>query len=252
MKHSVYNQQRPQVKQNNRMSFQIEEYLNGLPDDITSLKLSHKNLTYLPDLSRFYNLQELNCNNNELTELPPLNPSLKILHCSNNRLTRLPPLNANLEQLSCGDNQLTHLPSLNSNLQFLFCFDNQLTSLPPLNENLKKIYCFNNQLTHLSPLNPKLQKICFGNNPIYDLVANAKTDRISVDIISVKKKLQILYNFKLLFYSLKFKKQLREWLWVKVREPRIQEYYSPANLQKLLSGIDEQDQEQLDAVLNTW
>lgn len=239
--------------------FSIENYLNSLPLDITLICISDKNLTYLPDLSRFYNLQELNCNNNELTELPPLNPTLKILHCCNNLLTRLPPLNANLEQLICGDNQLTclpyllhtklqrlscycnqltHLPSLNSNLQFLFCFSNQLTSLPPLTTNLEELYCSSNQITHLSPLHPKLQKICFIRNPIYELVANVKTDIIRVDIGPVKQKLQILYNFKLLFYSLKYKKQLRDWLWVKVRKPKMQEYYSPVNLQKL-NGIDE-------------
>jgi hypothetical protein len=37
-----------------------------------------------------------------------------------------------------------------------------------------------------------------------------------------------------------------------VREPKIQEYYSPANLVKLLSGIDADDFEQLDNALSNW
>jgi hypothetical protein len=67
-----------------------------------------------------------------------------------------------------------------------------------------------------------------------------------------RNRIQTLYDFKCLYYSLKFKNRLREWLWVNVREPKIREYYSPANLQKLLSGIDEDDFEQLDAALSSW
>ena len=54
------------------------------------------------------------------------------------------------------------------------------------------------------------------------------------------------------YYSLKFKKKFRDWLWVKVREPKIQEYYTPQNLIKLLKGVDDDDEEQINIVLNNW
>ena len=37
-----------------------------------------KQLKYLPDLSRFKNLQELDCSNNQLIFLPKLNENLQV------------------------------------------------------------------------------------------------------------------------------------------------------------------------------
>lgn len=34
-------------------AFNIEEYLNSLPDDVEEINVSERRLTYLPDLSRF-------------------------------------------------------------------------------------------------------------------------------------------------------------------------------------------------------
>uniref|UniRef100_A0A6C0ITD6 Leucine-rich repeat domain-containing protein n=1 Tax=viral metagenome TaxID=1070528 RepID=A0A6C0ITD6_9ZZZZ len=47
--------------------FNIETYINSLPDTTTKLNLVSRNLIYLPDLSKFKNLQELYCSNNQLT-----------------------------------------------------------------------------------------------------------------------------------------------------------------------------------------
>lgn len=212
------------------MKFNIEEYLDGLPDDIETIDVTFRNLTYLPDLSRFHNLKYLSCSHNELTSLPPLNANLRILKCNNNRLTHLPPLNENLESLYCYQNQLTVLPGLNTNLDILDCCDNQLTSLPFLPPNLSIFqYMYN-------PIHDYVMYLNQGHHHHHNIIQIAR----------------LLYNFKYLFYSLKFKRQFRDWLWVKVREPKIQEHYSPENLQKLLSGIDEHDFEQLDAALSNW
>jgi len=53
--------------------FNVEEYLNSLPDTITEINLSQKGITYIPDLSRFKNLEGLYCNWNNLTSLPKIN-----------------------------------------------------------------------------------------------------------------------------------------------------------------------------------
>jgi len=45
-----------------------------------------------------------------------------------------------------------------------------------------------------------------------------------------KKKIQILNNFRYLYWSLKFKKQLRKWLWEKIREPKIMKENHPSYL----------------------
>ena len=52
--------------------FNIEKYLNSLPDDIEELNISNKNITYIPSLERFRKLKEINCNNNKLTILQNL------------------------------------------------------------------------------------------------------------------------------------------------------------------------------------
>jgi Leucine-rich repeat (LRR) protein len=81
------------------MSFDIETYLNSLPDDTKRINISGRNLTCLPDLSRFKELEILDCSYNQLTSLPPLNEKLECLICSFNQLSSLPPLSGKLENL---------------------------------------------------------------------------------------------------------------------------------------------------------
>ena len=119
------------------MPFNIEEYLNSLPLSTTEINLSFKELTCLPDLSRFKQLTHLYCYKNQLTELPPLNDNLQLLDCSYNQLTKLSQLNENLTSLFCSFNELTELPRLNNELTILDCSFNKLTELPPLNNNLE-------------------------------------------------------------------------------------------------------------------
>ena len=127
------------------MNFNIEDYINSLPLDTTSIDVIHKGLTYLPDLSRFKQLIYLYCSDNLLTELPPLNNTLKVLECSLNQLTELPPLNNNLTVLYCFHNQLTWLPPLNNKLQFLDCSDNNIKNINNIIEILRNFrytyYC---------------------------------------------------------------------------------------------------------------
>ena len=60
--------------------------------------------------------------------------------------------------------------------------------------------------------------------------------------------MQILYKFCHLYYCLKFKKQFRDLLWKKIREPKIIQNYHPIYLNNILTdeNID------IDMVLNNW
>jgi hypothetical protein len=58
---------------------------------------------------------------------------------------------------------------------------------------------------------------------------------------------QILNKFRYLFFSLKFKKQLRKILYEKIREPKIRIKYHPMHL---INNLGENDD--LDDFLEKW
>jgi hypothetical protein len=137
------------------------------------------------------------------------------------------------------NNQLTYLPKLNENLQHLYCFNNQLTYLPELNKNLQHLNCCgNNKLTYLPELNERLKSINIMNIEIYD-IPNEKYD--------ILQKIKIINKFRKLYYSLKFKKQFRKWLWELVREPKIMQKYHPSYLSENLN-----EETNLEHFLENW
>jgi Leucine-rich repeat (LRR) protein len=189
------------------MTTEIETYLNSLSEDILILNVSGRSITSLPDLTRFKNLQKLYCFNNELTSLPSLPQNLEELYCSNNKLTSL--------------------PSLPQNLQKLYCCSNKLTLLPTLPDNLKIL--------------------SYSNIPIYKPVNSNSLINYRINLIQIKQNVQIINNFRHLYYCLKFKKQFRKWLWEKVREPNAKKLYDPNYLVENLGEDDD-----LDTFLNNW
>ena len=231
----------------------IETYLNSLPADTEEINVSRKGITYL-DVTRFKKLKILHCQHNQLTSLQlnenlqklycshnkltslHLNKKIEILFCENNKLTSL-YLNKNLQTLYCSNNQLSSL-QLNSNLQTLYCAYNKLSSLH-LNENLQELYCYYNRLTSLH-LNEKIILLCCSNNPIYEIINSYNTPVI-------KQKLRVLNQFRYLYYSLKFKKRFRDWLWIRIREPKIREKYSH---DYLVANLHEDTD--LDDLLKNW
>jgi hypothetical protein len=80
------------------------------------------------------------------------------------------------------------------------------------------------------------------NNPISNIVYNRKTT-------IHKKNINTLYKFKYTFYTLKYKKQLRTWMWNTIEKNAINKY-SPDKLNNLIDGIEDEDAFQ--EVLNSW
>lgn len=248
----------------------IQEYLNSLPDNIKELTLNRLRLTYLPDLSRFKQLIHLYCNDNNLAYLPQLPLKLTKLECRFNKLTYLPKLPEKLCYLDCEFNQLTTLPTLPQKLTKLYCSHNKLTSLTKLPHNLRVLHCDCNKLTYLPLELPKLAELhcqqnklyfipkipttiqkyqfyCFGN-PISDII-----DKVDYNIGRLKSQTQNIdtlnrfrKNYYAIQYALKFKKQFRDWLWIRVREPKIRLKYHPKHLAAL------QENDDLDEFLHNW
>jgi hypothetical protein len=91
---------------------------------------------------------------------------------------------------------------------------------------------------------------CYSNdNPIYDILINY--NNYNIDII--RNVVKQLHSFNNLYYSLKYKNKFRNLLWVRIREPKIKNRYSPENLNILLNNmVDSEDEEEFQTILNTW
>lgn len=120
---------------------------------VTYMWLVELNIQSLKGIEHFPELTQLECGNNQLTELDvSKNTKLRDLNCFNNKLTTLDvSKNTQLTSLSCSGNQLTELNvTKNTQLVDLYCDRNQLTSLN-LSKNtwLSLLWCQDNQLTEL-------------------------------------------------------------------------------------------------------
>jgi len=157
---------------------------------VLTLDVSRSGISDITGIESFVNLEELDCENNELTDLDISNiTSLKclylwgnqltsldvsniagllILRCSWNQLTSLDVSeNYKLKELRCEGNQLTTLDiSNNSSLIHLICNDNQLTNLDvSRNSSLGYLACFRNFLTTLDFTNNYyIQELYCGEN----------------------------------------------------------------------------------------
>ena len=194
-------------------AFNIETYLNSLPEDIELIDVNGKGLDYLPDLSRFTNLKKLYCYNNQLVSLPFLPDSLQILWCSDNKLTSIHLLPNSIQILYCDNNQLVFLPLLPNSLGLLNINNNQFVSLPLLPDSLYGFW--------------------YSENPTFEII-------FSFHINVVKKKIKIINQFRNLYYCIKYKRQFSKWLW-DIREKKVKEEFHPDRLREMLEGKDIDD-----------
>ena len=253
--------------------FNIENYLNSLDANVTTIDVSNQGITYLPSLIRFTSLTLLDCHNNQLTSLPELPNTLIELFCYNNKLVYLPKLPNTLLHLYCQNNKLNSLPELPNSLLEINCKCNNLNSLPKLPNNLQYLHCGNNNLISLPVLPLTIILIYYYNNFIYKCIDNNQS--ISYDesmlvygnwgdlsiqlqhlirnhksiITNINTNNNILIKFRYLYYSLKFKKQFKYLLWEKIRKPKIIQKYRPECLLELLENNETND---LDVILNNW
>jgi hypothetical protein len=65
--------------------------------------------------------------------------------------------------------------------------------------------------------------------------------KIEESFILKNEKVRIINRFRELYYSLKFKNRFRKFLWEKIREPKIQQIYSPKNLKEFLNENKQED-----------
>ncbi len=120
---------------------------------VKEINCGNKGIESLKGIEYFTALEELDCSENELSEIDlSKNVALKVLDCGDNELTSLDvSKNAALEDLACPRNQIASLDlSFNAELLDLYTDGNLLGSLD-LSHNLKLewLACGNNQLKEL-------------------------------------------------------------------------------------------------------
>ncbi|GEM_PF-1932137 len=107
------------------------------------------------DLAGLSSLEELNCENNQITSILNIPSSLKKLVCHNNEITRISfsnPSSSLLSVLDCTYNKLTALPAkLPVTLEELYCDGNEISGVLDLSElsSLSSISCENNDLEEI-------------------------------------------------------------------------------------------------------
>jgi Leucine-rich repeat (LRR) protein len=150
-------------------TFNIESYLDLLPDDTEMIDISNINLTNIPCLERFYQLKELYCSYNQIKQLDNLPNTLKELFCSYNQIKQLDNLPNSLTILGCGYNQITHLDNLPNNLKELYCSYNKITQINDIPNTLKGLLCDNNLIEKLDNLPNTLEILDCSSNKIKQL-----------------------------------------------------------------------------------
>jgi hypothetical protein len=249
--------------------FEINAYLGSLPLDTLTITIPFKDLEYIPSLVHFFQLNTFNCEFNYLTSLPELPASVKYIYCCMNKLTSLPTsLPPGLVWLACGRNRITELPAkLPTSLAGLYCYDNLISVMPPLPPNMEDLRCGKNPLTRLPKLSDcVLTTLQVGNTLITSLpelprsllhIEWADTPVHSVfggsNIPELIRASAIVHRFRRSYYAARFRANFRHWLWHHVRRPKLEEKYSPANLQRLLACIPESaDDEEFQITIDEW
>lgn len=133
------------------------QILNSDAAGVQVLDLTQRNIRDLTGLSAFVALEELEVDNNYLTQIDlTANTLLEKVNVNNTQLTTLDlSSNTALVELSCTNNSLTTLNlSSNTNLEILYCAVNQLTSLDVSNNLLlRTLGCQYNQISSLNVSN---------------------------------------------------------------------------------------------------
>lgn len=130
------------------------------------MDVSNLGITDLTGIQYFDNCFELNCSQNNLSELTALPPGLLSLDCHQNVINNIPLLPVSVHDLICSVNLLDSLPQLPTTMLALDCSFNNLTYLPDLPDSLRNLICNNNYLSKLPAIPPNWRTINCANNLI--------------------------------------------------------------------------------------
>lgn len=227
-------------------------YLTELPELPKTLKrvVAHTNyITRLPTLPK--GLHHLKISDNQLTQLPPLPKGLHTLEVSNNPLQSLPRLPATLRHLDCDETLITELPQLPDGLEILtLCRNHHLTALPVIPDTVHLLYLMDTNVWSMKNIPVNHCHIQMEGTPIYEEILKYTDDEDDlVDVAVLRARLQTLNRFRELYYALRFKQKFRDFLWMRVRLPRIERANHPDELKRVLRTEEEEEESEDDGGL---
>jgi Leucine-rich repeat (LRR) protein len=229
--------------------------LSWLPQGLTSLAVPYNKLE---DIDGFPpSLTLCNMSYNQLTFLPPLPATIQQLDCMHNNLVELPAsLPTSLQRLLCSGNpRLLHLPPLPHNLKWLIVKGCGIVRLPTFPEGLSIFDASNSSVSQMVNIPPSLVQNggLLDRTPIGNIIDFPEAALFSERLIRVRLNLEKLNRFRELYYTLKYKRQFRQWLWIKVRLPRIERENHPDRLQERLEAMEREGTEvDMEAVLQSF
>ena len=206
--------------------------------NIKKLNLSNLNIKGVLDMDQMYNVEELDCSNNEIISIINLPYSLKYLNCSNNKITSLVNLLNSLIGMNCKNNPLEilhyplnikplkypdglkkiifgkkfnqivdNLPNSLTEIEFVSNsdFDQLVDNLPSSIQNLTVGYYFSQPLDNL----PNSLKIITLTGPYIFSLDNLPNSIETIIFYSLKNKINKLpISLKHLYVMRKYKEEL--------------------------------------------
>ena len=164
--------------------------ITALEFDITASSIRQlycpENLLTQLDLTVCHQLVDLNCQDNQLSQIQLSSCLLETCDLSNNQLKNITiPGNGNyLRTLSLSGNQITELTGVEEmkHLESLFMANNQIRDLSlRKNKQLRQVVAYNNVLTNLQTSGLKqLQQVWVSNNQLQKLNLDAASQLVSI------------------------------------------------------------------------
>lgn len=140
--------------------------------DVLSLSLTSLTITNLSGIEEFKNLEELWCEETEITILDlSKNEELLQLTCSNCLLQKLDVSNTKITELDCHDNNITDI-KLNNSMKILYCSSNNISDIDiSICPNLEELDLAKNQISNIDISNNHefLKILNISNNLISDI-----------------------------------------------------------------------------------
>ncbi len=143
----------------NNLDLIDDNFIDDLPEDITSISISNTGIQSVEKFKRFMNIRSLGVSdtrmsNSDLKDILDLNPNLTGLYINNTEITDFSPLfsRSNIVKLAIAHNNVG---------------DDQFRKICESNKNLSEIYAVNCNISNILPVvDLPIQKLYLRGNPI--------------------------------------------------------------------------------------